>query len=236
MPYINMNQPWVYMCSPSWTPLPHPSPTHPLGSSQCTSPEHPVSCIEPGLAICFTYDNIHVSMLFSWIIPPLPSPPESKRLFYTSVSVLLSRIQGYRYHLSKFHISALIYSIGVFLSDLLHSVYNTYIWNLERWEWWSYMQDGKRATDVKNGLLGSVGEGQQSGMIWEISTETYILPCVKQMTSASSMHEAGCSKLVFWNNPGKEWGGRWEGASGWGDTCAPMADSCRYMAKTTLIL
>ena len=76
-----MNQPWVYMCSPSWTPLPPPSPSHPSGSSQCTSPEHHVSCIEPGLAICFTYDNIHVSMLFSQIISPSPSPTESKRLF-----------------------------------------------------------------------------------------------------------------------------------------------------------
>ena len=47
--------------------------------------EHPVSCIKPGLVICFTYDNIHVSMLFSQIIPPSPSPTESKRLFYTSV-------------------------------------------------------------------------------------------------------------------------------------------------------
>ena len=76
---------------------------------------------QPGLAICFTYDNLHVSMLFSQIIPPSPSPTESKRLFYTSVSLLLSCIQGYRYHLSKFHMYALVYCIGVFLSDLLHS-------------------------------------------------------------------------------------------------------------------
>ena len=48
--YINMNLPQVYTCSPSWTPLPPPSPYHPFGSSQCTSPKHPVSCIEPGLA------------------------------------------------------------------------------------------------------------------------------------------------------------------------------------------
>ena len=34
-------------------------PTHPTGSSQRTSPKHPVSCIEPGLAIHFTYDNLH---------------------------------------------------------------------------------------------------------------------------------------------------------------------------------
>ena len=40
LPYINMNQPWIYMCSPSWNPLPPPSPSHPSGSSQCTSPEH----------------------------------------------------------------------------------------------------------------------------------------------------------------------------------------------------
>ena len=62
LPYIVLNLPWVYMCSPSWTPLPPPSPSHPSGSSQCTSPEHPVSCIRPGLAICFIHDNLHVSV------------------------------------------------------------------------------------------------------------------------------------------------------------------------------
>ena len=67
-------------------------PPHPPGSSQCTSPEHPVSCIEPGPAICSTYDNIHVSMLPSQSIQPSPSPTESKRLFFTSVSLLLSHI------------------------------------------------------------------------------------------------------------------------------------------------
>ena len=47
---------------------PHTSPPyHPSGSSQCSSPEHPVSYIEPGLAICFLYDIIHVSMPFSQI-------------------------------------------------------------------------------------------------------------------------------------------------------------------------
>ena len=122
MPNIKMNPPQVCMCSPSWTLLPPPSPYHPSGSSQCTSPKHPVSCIELGLATRFLHDILHVSMPFSQIFPPSPSPTESIRLFCTSVSLLLSRTPGYCYHLSKFHIYVLVYCIGVFPSGLLHSV------------------------------------------------------------------------------------------------------------------
>ena len=43
-------------------------------------------------------------MPFSQNIPPSPFPTESKRLFYSSVSLLLSRIQGYHNHLSKFRV------------------------------------------------------------------------------------------------------------------------------------
>ena len=45
-----------------------------------------------------------------------------------------------------------------------------------------------------------MGEGK-GGMIWENSIEAHILPYVKQMTSPSSMNEAGHSKLVHWDNP-----------------------------------
>ena len=40
MSYIDMNQPWIYMYSPSRSPLPPPSPPDPSGSSQCTRSEH----------------------------------------------------------------------------------------------------------------------------------------------------------------------------------------------------
>ena len=61
-------------------------------------------------------------LLISWLQSPSAVILESKRLYYTSVSLLLSHIWGYRYHLSKFHIYVLVYCIGVFLSGLLHSV------------------------------------------------------------------------------------------------------------------
>ena len=51
---------------------------------------------------------------------------------------------------------------------------NAYIWNLEGWYWWSYMQGSKVAADIKNRLLDSVGG--EGGMIWDNSIETYILP------------------------------------------------------------
>ena len=112
----------LYMCSPSWTPSHLPPHPIPLGHPSAPAPR----CIKLGLVIHFTYDNLHVSMPFSHIILPWPSPTESKRLFNTSVSLLLSHIQDKKtilsYHLSKFHIYALVYCIGVFFSGLLHSV------------------------------------------------------------------------------------------------------------------
>ena len=55
-----MNQLWIYMCSP---------PTSLSTQFLWVFPVHQaralVSCIQPGLVICFTLDNIHVLMLFS---------------------------------------------------------------------------------------------------------------------------------------------------------------------------
>ena len=62
------------------------------------------------------------------------------------------------------------------------------------------MQNRKRDTDVQNRLLDSVGEGE-GGVIWENSIETYILPYVKQISNLGSMHEAGCSGILQWDDP-----------------------------------
>ena len=72
-------------------PIPIPPPTSLSTPSLWVFPVHQVralvSCIQSGLVICFTIDNIHVSMLFSQNIPPSPSPTEAKILFCTSGSV-----------------------------------------------------------------------------------------------------------------------------------------------------
>ena len=136
LPYIDMNQPWVHMCSPSWIPLPLPFPSHPSGSSQCTSPEHPDSCIEPGLAIYFTYDNIHVSMLFSQIIPPSPSPTESKSLFFTSVFFAVSHIGSSFWEIFKNTLSWVLW--------ILYQHIHTYTFTFS--SLWRHTQEGKKNT------------------------------------------------------------------------------------------
>ena len=56
--------------------------------------------------------------------------------------------------------------------------------------------------------MDSVGEGK-GGMIGDDSIETSTSPYVKQMTSESSMQEAGHPELVLCSNPeGVEGGGR----------------------------
>ena len=83
---------WI---SHGFTCVPHPNPSPASLSipSLWVFPVHQpwalVSCIQPGLVICFTLDSILVSMLFSLNIPPSPSPTESKSLFCTSVSLFL---------------------------------------------------------------------------------------------------------------------------------------------------
>ena len=78
----------VNMCPPILNTLPIPFPPYPSGLSQSTDLGCPASCIKLALFIYFTYSSVHVSILFSQISPPSPSPTESKSWFSTSVSPL----------------------------------------------------------------------------------------------------------------------------------------------------
>ena len=106
------------------THVPNPEPpshlpphTIPLGHPSAPAPSilYPASNLDWRFV---SYMILYMLQCHSPKSSPPPSPTESKRLFYTSVSLLLSHIQGYHYHLSKFHIYALVYCIGV-LSGLL---------------------------------------------------------------------------------------------------------------------
>ena len=83
--------PRLYTCSQSWTPLPPPSAYHPSGSSQCTSPKHPVSYIELGLVNRF---HIWYYTCFNAILPNHPTLSLSHRVqktvLYISVSFAVS--------------------------------------------------------------------------------------------------------------------------------------------------
>ena len=83
---------WIshgFTCIPHPDPPPSSLPIPSLWVFPVHQPWEPISCIQPGLVMCFILDSIHVSMLFSRNIPPSPSPTESKSLFYTSVSLFL---------------------------------------------------------------------------------------------------------------------------------------------------
>ena len=92
---------------PILNPSPPPSPSHLSGLSQCPGFECPgfecpVSCIELGLVIYFTYGNKHVSILFSQVISPSPSPTDSKEIF------LLLLLSGHCDQWSFFKVTQLI--------------------------------------------------------------------------------------------------------------------------------
>ena len=107
---------------------------------------------------------------------------------------------------------------------------NTYIWNLEKWQWWPCMQDSKKDTDVYSRLLDSEGEGE-GGMIWENGIKTCILSCKNRIASLCPVQDTACLQLVHGDDPERcygEGGGR---GFMFGNACTPMVDSSQCMAK-----
>ena len=100
---------------PFLTPLPPLSPSHPSGSSQCTSSEHPVSFIEPVLAFvshviiymfqCHSPESAH----------PLPLPQNPKDCsIHLHVFCSLTYWVILNIFLKSTYIYTLVYCFGVF--------------------------------------------------------------------------------------------------------------------------
>ena len=49
---------------------------------------------------------------------------------------------------------------------------NAYIWNLERWYWWTHLQGSNGKVDMENRFLDTMEEGK-GGLNWESSMETH---------------------------------------------------------------
>ena len=106
---------------PILKPLPPPSPSHPSGSSQCTSPEHPVSCIEPNLknkilVIVLMLCNIFLQLIYfihnslSFNSLPLTFLLSTGTLVYSPflwISVLLHSLFCVIF---RFHLKVIVYS------------------------------------------------------------------------------------------------------------------------------
>ena len=69
---------------------------------------------------------------------------------------------------------------------------NAYMWNLERWYWWTYLQSNNEDADIENKPMDTVGE-RECGMNWESSMQTHTLPYVKQTASGNLLCGSGNS-------------------------------------------
>ena len=90
LPYIDMNQPWLYMCPPVLNPLLPASPPHPSGLSQSTGFECPASCIELGLVIFHIWQYTCFNVILSNHPTLTFSHRVQKSVLYICVSLAVS--------------------------------------------------------------------------------------------------------------------------------------------------
>ena len=61
------------------------------------------------------------------------------------------------------------------------SYINAYLWNQERWYWWTYSESSNRDTDIENRLVAKGGEEEgEDEMNGESGVEAYTLPHVNR--------------------------------------------------------
>ena len=87
------------------------------------------------------------------------------------------------------------------------SYINAYIWNLERWYWWTYLQGSNGDTDIKNRRKDkSGGAEEEGGTNGESNMEAYTLCCVLAQSCSTLCNPMDCSlpgSSVHGDPPGK---------------------------------
>ena len=164
-PYINMNPPQVYTCSPSWTPLPSPSPYQPLGHPSAPAPsiQYHASNLD------WWFISYMILYMFQCHSPksshPLPLPQSPKDcsihlcLFYclayrVIVTIFLNSIYMRWYTALVFFLLAYftLYNRLQFHSHLVHSpLREDEKWSLDYWELaneWALIVWGKPVVSV----------------------------------------------------------------------------------------
>ena len=88
------------------------------------------------------------------------------------------------------------------------SYINTYVWNLEKQDGWTYLQGRNGNTDVEHGFVDTVRQGE-SEMNRESSIDIHTLSCVKWITGEKLLYKTGSPALcwaLWW--PGGRHSGR----------------------------
>ena len=107
---------------------------------------------------------------------------------------------------------------------------NTYIWNLEKWQWWPCMWESKRGTYVWSRLLDSEGR-ERVGWFGRMALK-HVYYHVRNESpvyvQCRIQHAWGwCTVMTPRDVMGREVGGGFM----FGNACTPMEDSCQCMAK-----
>ena len=138
-----MNQPWIYMYSPSRSPPPTSLSTRSLWVFPVHQARALVSCIQPGLVICFTIDNIHAVLSKHPTLAFSHRVQKSVLYICVSFSILhigLKKLDGCCYPLSHAVLCAVLSRSVVSGSLRPHGQQPTRLlcpWGFSRQEHWS---------------------------------------------------------------------------------------------------
>ena len=90
------------------------------------------------------------------------------------------------------------------------------------------MYETAKETLMYRTVLWTLLERERVGRFGNMALK-HVISCMKRVASPGSMHDIGCLGLVHWDDP-EGWYGE-GGGFRMGNTCIPVVDPFRYLAK-----